>query len=62
MQSCGDALLSDVLRPTRACLFNFVYRESSSVPEFWGRNSPYHPGTEFLGTPKNHLEVRAMQG
>lgn len=22
-----------------------------------GRDSPYHPGTEFLGTPKNHLEV-----
>lgn len=28
------------------------------VPEYWGRDSPYHGGTEFLGTPKNHLEVR----
>lgn len=30
----------------------------SGVPEYWGRDSPYHGGTEFLGTPPNHLEVR----
>lgn len=30
---------------------------SSKVPEFWGKESPYHPGTEFLGTPQNHLEL-----
>ena len=30
----------------------------SKVPEFWGRDSPYHGGTEFLGTPSDHLEVR----
>lgn len=30
---------------------------SSNVPEYWGKDSPYHPGTEFLGTPQNHLEL-----
>ena len=30
----------------------------ANVPEFWGRDSPYHGGTEFLGTPANHLDVR----
>ena len=28
------------------------------VPEFWGKDSPYHPGTRFLGTPPDHLNVR----
>ena len=28
------------------------------MPEFWGRPSPYTEGTNFLGTPKDHLEVR----
>jgi len=27
------------------------------VPEFWGRKSEYTAGTDFLGTPKDHLEV-----
>jgi succinate dehydrogenase (ubiquinone) cytochrome b560 subunit len=31
------------------------------VPEYWGRDSPYHPGTEFLGTPKNHLDLVAKR-
>ena len=30
------------------------------VPEFWGKDSPYHPGTGFLGTPPDHLEVREL--
>lgn len=30
---------------------------SSKVPEYWGKDSPYHPGTEFLGTPHNHLDL-----
>ena len=30
----------------------------SKVPEFWGRESPYHGNTDFLGTPSDHLEVR----
>ena len=33
------------------------YRVFGSVPEFWGKDSPYHPGTTFLGTPSNHDEV-----
>lgn len=28
------------------------------VPEFWGKPSAYTGGTDFLGTPKNHMEVR----
>ncbi len=36
-------------------------RERSSVPEYWGRDSPYHGGTEFLGTPKNHLALAARR-
>lgn len=34
----------------------------SNVPEFWGRDSPYHGGTEFLGTPANHLDVSLKEG
>ena len=29
----------------------------SKVPEFWGKDSPYHGDTQFLGTPSDHLEV-----
>ncbi len=29
------------------------------MPEYWGRDSPYHPGTDFLGTPANHLDASA---
>jgi hypothetical protein len=36
-------------------LFGRVY---GTVPEHWGRDSPYHGGTEFLGTPQDHLQVR----
>ena len=25
--------------------------------EFWGKKSQYTEGTDFLGTPKNHLDV-----
>lgn len=32
-------------------------RSHAGLPEYWGRDSPYHGGTEFLGTPKNHLEL-----
>lgn len=32
-------------------------KEYSKVPEFWGRDSKYHGDTEFLGTPKNHLDL-----
>lgn len=31
------------------------------MPEYWGRDSPYHPGTDFLGTPKNHLDLVAKR-
>ena len=34
----------------------------SKVPEFWGRESPYHGNTDFLGTPSDHLEVRRRGG
>ncbi len=27
------------------------------MPEFWGRPSKYTAGTNFLGTPKNHMDV-----
>lgn len=31
------------------------------MPEFWGRDCKYHGGTEFLGTPKNHLDLVAKR-
>ena len=37
-------------------------RVYAGLPEYWGRDSPYHPGTDFLGTPKNHLEVSGGGG
>mmetsp|Transcript_15670 Transcript_15670/g.32690 ORF Transcript_15670/g.32690 Transcript_15670/m.32690 type:complete len:203 (+) Transcript_15670:28-636(+) len=27
------------------------------IPEFWGRPSAYTEGTDFLGTPRDHLEL-----
>lgn len=29
----------------------------STVPEFWGKASPYTEGTGFLGTPPNHRDL-----
>ena len=29
------------------------------VPEFWGKESKYTAGTNFLGTPQDHYSVRA---
>ncbi|CAL5227431.1 g10394 [Coccomyxa viridis] len=34
----------------------WVRQHGGGVPEHWGRDSPYHPGTGFLGTPPDHLE------
>lgn len=31
-------------------------REAGNVPEFYGKPSDYTPGTDFLGTPKDHRE------
>lgn len=28
------------------------------MPEFFAKKSPYTDGTDFLGTPRNHDEVR----
>lgn len=39
----------------------YCRHHGGGVPEFWGRDSPYHGGTEFLGTPKNHLELVAKR-
>ncbi|KAK9841026.1 hypothetical protein WJX81_006358 [Elliptochloris bilobata] len=33
-----------------------IRAHGGGVPEFWGKDSPYHPGTGFLGTPPDHLE------
>lgn len=34
------------------------YRElGGGVPEFWGRKSKYTEGTDFLGTPPNHMDL-----
>ncbi len=32
-------------------------RGGSTVPEFYGKPSPYSAGTGFLGTPPDHREV-----
>ena len=32
----------------------------STVPEYWGKASPYTEGTGFLGTPSNHRDVRIL--
>ena len=32
-------------------------RAFATVPEFWGKDSPYHGNTDFLGTPTNHRDV-----
>ncbi|CAK0755078.1 hypothetical protein CVIRNUC_002346 [Coccomyxa viridis] len=34
----------------------WLRHHGGGVPEHWGRDSPYHPGTTFLGTPPDHLE------
>ncbi|KXZ42627.1 hypothetical protein GPECTOR_129g557 [Gonium pectorale] len=35
----------------------FRHIGGDKVPEFWGRPSQYTEGTNFLGTPKNHLDL-----
>eukprot|EP00198_Chlamydomonas_reinhardtii_P000171 XP_001689506.1 succinate dehydrogenase subunit b560 [Chlamydomonas reinhardtii] len=35
----------------------FRFIGGDRVPEFWGKPSPYTGGTDFLGTPKNHLDL-----
>jgi hypothetical protein len=43
--------------------FLFVrYIGGDKIPEFWGKPSAYTEGTDFLGTPKDHLEVRIVMG
>ncbi|DBB06493.1 hypothetical protein WJX77_009141 [Trebouxia sp. C0004] len=36
-------------------------RGGSTVPEFYGKPSPYSPGTGFLGTPPDHRERLAKR-
>lgn len=63
--SCHDRLYTTSLQNGRYMAdtsntpsnINATSRSYSNVPEHWGRDSPYHPGTEFLGTPQNHLEL-----
>lgn len=31
------------------------------IPQYWGRPSPYTGGTEFLGTPTNHMDVSSLR-
>lgn len=40
---------------SQLCRSSRVY---SSVPEYWGKESPYTGGTGFLGTPQDHREVQ----
>lgn len=50
------------LLPPPSCLPNALpacRHHGGGVPEYWGKDSPYHGGTDFLGTPTNHLEVGA---
>lgn len=58
-----DLSLPCLLRSIHLTLLAFIAPCSwhGSVPEYWGRDSPYHPGTEFLGTPKNHLDLVAKR-
>ncbi|KAK9916571.1 hypothetical protein WJX75_004345 [Coccomyxa subellipsoidea] len=63
-QSLGKALRAAAksglaqqhLVPQAAISQQFVRQHGGGVPEFWGKDSPYHPGTDFLGTPKDHLD------
>ena len=47
-----QAVVLQWLRPVAA-----TCREAGNVPEFYGKPSDYTPGTDFLGTPKDHREV-----
>ncbi|KAL3139965.1 hypothetical protein ABBQ38_004252 [Trebouxia sp. C0009 RCD-2024] len=49
--SADGLTTSAVLASTSQQLRNF-----GSVPEFYGKPSPYSAGTGFLGTPSDHLE------
>jgi hypothetical protein len=47
----------------RELAFLFVrYIGGDKIPEFWGKPSAYTEGTDFLGTPKDHLEVGIVMG
>ncbi|GAB4822966.1 hypothetical protein N2152v2_010012 [Parachlorella kessleri] len=44
-------------QPVAGAVFQQLRWHGGGVPEYWGRDSPYHGGTDFLGTPKNHLDL-----
>lgn len=46
-----------VQHPSPLVLLRFC-RGANTVPEFYGKPSPYSAGTGFLGTPPDHREVR----
>lgn len=48
---------STALRGGSLALYQQCRHHGGGVPEYWGRESPYHPGTDFLGTPANHLDL-----
>ncbi len=43
-------------------LLSYRFIGGDKIPEFWGKPSAYTEGTEFLGTPKDHLQVAASAG
>lgn len=43
----------------QTCWYWVCFRYST-VPEYWGKASPYTEGTGFLGTPSNHRDVRIL--
>mmetsp|Transcript_9209 Transcript_9209/g.31825 ORF Transcript_9209/g.31825 Transcript_9209/m.31825 type:complete len:201 (-) Transcript_9209:664-1266(-) len=53
--SAGAAL--ENLAATRLGALGATRSIGSWIPEFWGKKSKYTEGTEFLGTPENHLDL-----
>jgi succinate dehydrogenase (ubiquinone) cytochrome b560 subunit len=49
---------SNAMQQVDGALFQQLrFLGGDKVPEFWGKPSPYTDGTDFLGTPKNHMEL-----
>ncbi|GLI61724.1 hypothetical protein VaNZ11_004148, partial [Volvox africanus] len=54
---CPKGALQQLLASTSFGSQQFRHIGGDKIPEYWGKPSAYTEGTDFLGTPKNHLDL-----
>ncbi|GLC52399.1 hypothetical protein PLESTB_000624900 [Pleodorina starrii] len=53
----AQGALQQLMASTSFGAQQFRHIGGNKIPEYWGKPSPYTEGTDFLGTPKNHLDL-----